>query len=363
MENYDPIAEEMQFDIVFDKNILGTTAATTVFPFLHGKFAIEENGKEYHFNFKRGYVNHIWAENGEKTCNRLRITAKDPELRTFSMDLGPEIRPITKSILTNGKFSTFEINFDNPLSLADISVLSVEKMSFDLTNATSIHTENLEDSATRLLQQHFDIAKGAVHSSPVEYFDVVDWRGFTESDFENLQANKKYDPKYGYNTDFYAGDLLLSITHAVHTDNIIDITPYYMKDGNPTEFLGCSLEYTIEDLRQLTYPEFQEAVTEHLNYLIFDSKELPEIKETMIKNMEKPSPESWANKHFEQKLYLAKELIGEGESLDSIEKNYIAPDKKQNLLLHGGTKSLIKKLKKSLDKDKEIKKLLFANSR
>lgn len=203
----------------------------------------------------------------------------------------------------------------------------------------------------------------------IEFDPVVDWRGFTEQDFENMQVNKMYDVNYGYNHDFYAGDLLLCVKHAVHTVNLIDIMPHIMKDGcTPNaelkEMLGCGMQYEINELRKMTYSEFQDEVSIHLKNLVTKSKMLlPREKTVLAEAINKPIPESWAYEDFKQKLQLAKELVRNGETLANFEKKYIISDKRQNLLLHGGNKQLMKKLKKELEKDKEIKKILSAPSR
>ena len=85
----------------------------------------------------------------------------------------------------------------------------------------------------------------------------------------------------------------------------------------------------------------------------------------MAENMSKPAPRSWAYADLYELTEVSKNLIREkGKTLDEIEKLLQQKNnrKRQNVLLHGGSKNLMKKLVKELEKDKEIKKILSAHA-
>ena len=195
---------------------------------------------------------------------------------------------------------------------------------------------------------------------------VVDWRGFTEQDFENLQADRMYDPKYEYNHIFYAGDVMLSVEDSVRY-NEKSINLYALENGGTPEAsfhnFYKSIGLQMPEVKKMTYEEFQDKVESHLRDAIRSDKHdmLPAQKIFLAENLAKPSPKSWAYAHLYELTALSKELIREdGKSLSDIEKEWVKPNSRKVKLLHGGSKNLMSKLKKELEKDKEIKKILSA---
>lgn len=193
---------------------------------------------------------------------------------------------------------------------------------------------------------------------------VVDWRGFTEQDFENLQANRKYDSAYAYNPAFYAGDVKLRIEDSVCSRQEKFISLYALENGGTPEAhlheFYNALPLKMSEVKEMTYEAFQDKVESHLQELLKSKKHmLPAEKTFLAENLEKPSPKSWAAAHLLELTKLSKELIrNKGKSLTDIEKEWVKPGSRKNVLLHGGSKNLMKKLKANLEKDKEIKKIL-----
>ena len=202
-----------------------------------------------------------------------------------------------------------------------------------------------------------------------EFTPHVDWRGFTQQDFGNLQADRKYDSNCQFNSVFYAGDLQLHITDAEwnYTDKQIRLfsldhggTP----EAHPHEVAG-RLTLNMDEIRSMTYEDFQDKVESHLCHLIRDSLYTSqEEKDALIGIMKEPSPKSWAYAHILDLTSVSKELIrNDGKTLQDIEREWVKPNSRKNMLLHGSSKNLMKKLEASLKKDKEIKKLLSRSGR
>lgn len=197
---------------------------------------------------------------------------------------------------------------------------------------------------------------------------VVDWRGFTERDFENLQADKMYTPGYEFNRNFYAGDLKISIMMGSHWNrDLVDISFWMLEKGDtfafvPVNIKPTNLQFDIKELKGMTYEEFQAKLEKHLYHITHDSKFLrDEEKEKLLSSIETASPKSWTYEDLYELTALSKALIKEdGKTLSYIEKEYVLPKPmhRKNVLLHGGSKNLMKKLTKELEKDKEIKKIL-----
>ena len=198
---------------------------------------------------------------------------------------------------------------------------------------------------------------------------VVDWRGFTEQDFENLQANRKYDSAYAYNPTFYAGDVKLCIEDSVCSRQEKFISLYALENGGTPEAhlheFYNALPLKMSEVKEMTYEAFQDKVESHLQELLKSKKHmLPAEKTFLAENLEKPSPKSWAAAHLLELTKLSKELIREdGKSLSDIEKEWVKPGSRKVKLLHGSSKNLMKKLTKELEKDNEIKKILSDPSR
>lgn len=205
-------------------------------------------------------------------------------------------------------------------------------------------------------------------SQQEEFASDIDWRGFTEQDFENLQAGRKNDPRYEFNHHFYAGDLKISLGESWDY-SFVDISLWTLKNGGTPEaslqiIMPTNLQFDIGEIKEMTYEDFQHKLESHLNYVTKSSKYLTdEEKSVLAENMSKPAPKSWAYKDLHELTEVSKHLIHKkGNTLDEIEKLLQQKNhrKRQNVLLHGGSKNLMKKLIKELEKDKEIKKILSA---
>ncbi len=223
----------------------------------------------------------------------------------------------------------------------------------------SFESKNLEKA--RQLLEELDLQE--VAGSP-----LIDWRGFTERDFENLQADKMYTPGYEFNRNFYAGDLKISILMGSHWNrDLVDISFWMLEKGDtyasvPVNIKPTNLQFDIKELKGMTYEEFQAKLEKHLYHITHDSKFLrDEEKEKLLSSIETASPKSWTYEDLYELTELSKALIKEdGKTLSDIEKEFVLPKPmhRKNVLLHGGSKNLMKKLTKELEKDKEIKKIL-----
>ena len=195
----------------------------------------------------------------------------------------------------------------------------------------------------------------------------IDWRGFTEQDFENLQADKKFDPQYRFNREFYAGDLKLQIRDCILYSNEKQITPWLLDNEMVSEsrnIASTNLILSMGIIRRMTYEKFQDTIESHLRYLVRESECLtPAEKYALASRMEKPSPESWAREYLLDLISLSRQLIREGKVLSDIEQDWVKPNDRTNVLLFGGSEILMQKLDASLRKDAGIQKILFGNDK
>lgn len=235
------------------------------------------------------------------------------------------------------------------------------------------HTSLQEDEFKRIsgvIKEEYpdvSIGKAVLQEKEEDFGPFVDWRGFTEQDFENLQADKTNDPDHKFNRDFYAGDLKLHIEDDLQPYGYQgkNITLWYLDNGgtlkaSPRNILGTSLALNMSEVKEMTYEEFQNKVESHLRYQISANKPLAsDAKNVLEENMEKTSPKNWAYAHLYGLTMLSKELIrNEDKTLADIEKEWVKPNNRKNVLLHGSSKNLMKKLKANLEKDKDIKNLM-----
>lgn len=236
----------------------------------------------------------------------------------------------------------------------------------------SLSAENFDRIGSVIKEVYNDVHFDKIisqESEAVEFDPVVDWRGFTEQDFENLQANRKYDSAYAYNPAFYAGDVKLRIEDSVCSRQEKFISLYALENGGTPEAhlheFYNALPLKISEVKEMTYEAFQDKVESHLQELLKSKKHmLPAEKTFLAENLEKPSPKSWAAAHLLELTKLSKELIrNKGKSLTDIEKEWVKPGSRKVKLLHGSSKNLMNKLKKELEKDKEIKKILSNTGR
>lgn len=182
----------------------------------------------------------------------------------------------------------------------------------------------------------------------------VDWRGFTELDFCKMKANKRYDPQYQFNREFYAGDLKLQIRDSMMYADEKHITFWFLDDEEFPDSHNITSSNTVlsmEVIEKMSYKDFQSMVEAHLCFLIRESELLTmDEKHILAVNMDKQFPEKWADEYLLDLISLSRQLIRKGKTLSDIEQDWVIPNDRANILLFGSSENLMQQLDANLRK-------------
>lgn len=181
-----------------------------------------------------------------------------------------------------------------------------------------------------------------------EIMDLVDWKGFTEEDFEKF---KEWDgkSKADFSRQFFAGNMCMKIPDSEELSTgeraYRDVDFVVLRPQGPSTF--DTMHFHSEfDLPALNYDDFKGKINETLTYLV-NNCHMDEILDAR--------PDKWAAGYCDELTADAKQFLKEGKSFEAFEKEVIKKNPRLNASLFGSSKDLAKKIRKNLEKDKEMK--------
>ena len=184
-----------------------------------------------------------------------------------------------------------------------------------------------------------------------EIMDLVDWKGFTEEDFEKF---KEWDgkSKADFSRQFFAGNMCMKIPDSEELSTgeraYRDVDFVVLRPEGPSTF--DTMHFHSEfDLPALNYDDFKGKINETLTYLV-NNCHMDEILDAR--------PDKWAAGYCDELTADAKQFLNEGKSFEAFEKEVIKKNPRLNASLFGSSKELAKKIRKNLEKDKEMKAFL-----